>query len=238
MSRPACALALAFLTVTHACIITAVTASTPSCDLYADDERACAAIALPRRALFEAEVLHVVPIPGTVAVNAPNARDKLFRAYVYATNTTVIALEKRLHRGRRRGTSILPTATADVEDSVFRRVDSIRGVDDGHWFAFHACDDTWIEESLHHRGRRSNREEEEEEEENDDTDPSSSSLRAFGSSFDRARFEYRLRCYHDDEEDGGNTTTSRPPRIAIIAVAPSSVGPSTVRRCVRSRTHY
>lgn len=235
MSRPACALALAFLTVTYACFITAVTASTPSCDVYADDERACAAIALPRRALFEAEVLHVVPIPGTVAVNAPNARDKLFRAYVYATNTTVIALEKRLHRGRRRGTSSLPTATADVEDSVFRRVDSIRGVDDGDWFAFHACDDTWIEESLQHRGRRTNREE---EEENDDTDPSASSLRAFGSSFDRARFEYRLRCYHDDndDDDGGNITESRPPRIAIIAVAPSSVGPSTVRRCVRSQT--
>ena len=233
MSLPA--LALAFLTVTYACITTA-TASMPSCDLYADDERACAAIALPRRALFEAEVLHVVPIPGTVAVNAPNARDKLFRAYVYATNTTVIALEKRLYRGRRRGTSSLPTATADVEDSVFRRVDSIRGVDDGRWFAFHACDDVWIEESLHHRGRQSNREEEEEE--NDDTDPSSSSLRAFGSSFDRARFEYRLRCYHEDDDvDGGNTTESRrPPRIAIIAVAPSSVGPSTVRRCVRSQT--
>lgn len=236
MSRPALALALAFLTVTYACF-TVVTASTPSCDLYADDERACVAIALPRRSLFEAEVLHVVPIPGTVAVNAPNARDKLFRAYVYATNTTVIALEKRLHRGRRRGTSSLPTATADVEDSVFRRVDSIRGVDDGRWFAFHACDDTWIEESIQHRGRPTKREEEEEE--NDDTDPSSSSLRAFGSSFDRARFEYRLRCYHDDnddDEDGGNTTTSRPPRIAIIAVAPSSVGPSTVRRCVRSQT--
>ena len=233
MPRPA--RALAFLTLL-ACACITTSAASSSCDLYADDARACAAVALPRRALFEAEVLHVVPVPGIVAVNAPNARDKLFRAYVYATNTTVIALEKRLHRGRRRGKPSLPTRTlADVEDSVFRRVDSVRGVD-GRWFAFHACDDLWIEESLHHRGRRSRREEEESETETEtDDDRSSSSLRvAFRSSFDRARFEYRLRCYHDVDVVVNENT--RPPRVAVVAVAPSSVGPSAVRRCVRQRT--
>ena len=98
-----------------------------------------------------------VVVPGDVHVRAPNALDRVFRAYALATNETMVRLEKRRRRQRQpigdgdsaKTINLLVrkfARTNDARRASWRVVDAIVGVGESAWVVFETCDDDWIDD--------------------------------------------------------------------------------------------
>ena len=96
-----------------------------------------------------------VVVPGDVHLRAPNALDRVFRAYALATNETMVRLEKRRRRqpigdGDSAKTINLLVRkfarTNDARRASWRVVDAIVGVGESAWVVFETCDDDWIDD--------------------------------------------------------------------------------------------
>ena len=159
--------------------------------------------------------LERVRVPsGSIAVRAPGP-DRVFRAYVYATNETLLRLEKRRSRPSARVEDSISdsiermlaaraierkTSHAITIDDGWRVVDDVQGVGASAWVVFDACDDAWI-----------------------DTEP-------------KRALEYRIAAYettmnNDDTQLRGN----RSHIVAYVAVADIVAGGHRCERSHRSR---
>lgn len=98
-----------------------------------------------------------VVVPGDVHVRAPNALDRVFRAYALATNETMVRLEKRRRRPRQpigdgdsaKTINLLVrkfARTNDARRASWRVVDAIVGEGESAWVVFETCDDDWIDD--------------------------------------------------------------------------------------------